>query len=54
MSDDTERVETDEETAIEEEPDVTGDRAHLDGLEPGAGCAEVWEHLSERRDAGSD
>ena len=33
----------------------TDDRAHLDGLEPGAGCAEIWEHLSERREGtGSD
>jgi hypothetical protein len=23
--------------------------AHLDSLEDGAGCAEVWEHLSETR-----
>jgi len=22
---------------------------HLDDLEDGCGCAEVWEHLSERR-----
>jgi hypothetical protein len=27
------------------------DRAHLDGIEDGCGCAEVWEHLSERRAA---
>ncbi len=24
--------------------------AHLDSLSDGAGCAEVWEHLSEARD----
>jgi hypothetical protein len=23
---------------------------HLDDMEDGCGCAEVWEHLSERRD----
>ncbi|WP_435349706.1 hypothetical protein [Haloarchaeobius sp. HRN-SO-5] len=23
---------------------------HLDGVEPGAGCTEIWEHLSEQRD----
>ncbi len=22
---------------------------HLDDVEPGAGCTEIWEHLSERR-----
>ena len=30
------------------------ERAHLDGVEDGCGCAEVWEHLSERREAGAD
>jgi hypothetical protein len=31
------------------------DTDHLDGVEPGAGCTEIWEHLSERREeAGSD
>lgn len=24
--------------------------AHLDSLSDGAGCAEVWEHLSETRE----
>jgi len=29
----------------------TGDDAgeHLDELEDGCGCAEVWEHMSEQR-----
>jgi hypothetical protein len=26
---------------------------HLDAVDAGAGCAEVWEHLSERRGADS-
>ncbi|WP_380675406.1 hypothetical protein [Salinigranum sp. GCM10025319] len=31
------------------------DTDHLDDLEAGAGCTEIWEHLSERRErAGSD
>ena len=25
------------------------DREHLQGLDEGAGCTEIWEHLSERR-----
>lgn len=29
------------------EPKSIGD--HLDGLESGAGCAEIWERLSEQR-----
>jgi hypothetical protein len=23
---------------------------HLDSVEDGCGCTEIWEHLSERRD----
>jgi len=26
-----------------------GGTAHLDDVEDGCGCAEIWEHLSERR-----
>jgi hypothetical protein len=28
-----------------------GDAAHLDGVDDGCGCAEVWEALSEHRHA---
>ncbi len=27
------------------------DTEHLDDLEDGAGCTEIWEKLSERRNA---
>jgi hypothetical protein len=27
------------------------DSDHLDDVADGAGCTEIWEHLSERRDA---
>jgi hypothetical protein len=27
---------------------------HLNDLEDGSGCTEIWEHLSERRDAEAD
>ncbi|XVH32668.1 hypothetical protein ACNS7O_05640 [Haloferacaceae archaeon DSL9] len=27
------------------------DSDHLSDLEDGAGCTEIWEHLSERREA---
>ncbi|MFB6073917.1 MAG: hypothetical protein ABEJ89_02765 [Haloarculaceae archaeon] len=27
---------------------------HLEDVEDGCGCAEVWEHLSEQRDAADD
>ncbi len=30
------------------------DRAHLQDIEPGAGCVEIWERLSERRSAGDE
>ena len=26
------------------------DDAHLDDIEEGAGCTEIWEHLAEQRD----
>jgi len=29
--------------------DSDEDRSHLDDLEDGAGCTEIWEKLSERR-----
>lgn len=29
----------------------TRDDDHLTDVEPGAGCTEIWEHLSERRNA---
>jgi hypothetical protein len=33
-----------------ESPDERVDTSHLDDVDDGCGCAEVWEHLSERRD----
>lgn len=35
--------------ANHDESDATTE--HLDDMDDGCGCAEVWEHLSERRDA---
>ncbi|MFP8889624.1 hypothetical protein ACLI4U_07615 [Natrialbaceae archaeon A-CW2] len=26
------------------------DTSHLDDVEPGAGCTEIWEHLAEKRE----
>jgi hypothetical protein len=26
------------------------DTSHLDAVEDGCGCAEIWEHLSDERD----
>jgi hypothetical protein len=37
------------EDTAEEEEEV--DTSHLDDVEDGCGCAEVWEHLSEGREA---
>ncbi|WP_199236398.1 hypothetical protein [Halorubrum sp. ASP1] len=34
----------------EEEPDAEPDDGHLDDVEDGAGCTEIWERLSERRE----
>jgi hypothetical protein len=41
-----------EEVAPEEEEEI--DTSHLDDMEDGCGCAEVWEHLSEGRDGDAD
>lgn len=32
---------------VEEEPI---DTSHLDDVEDGCGCTEIWEHLSDERD----
>jgi hypothetical protein len=54
MSDRATTVETDdadEPDAADPEPDPDEvDTSHLDGIEDGCGCAEVWEHLSEERE----
>lgn len=36
-----------EQTTDDRYGDEEVDTAHLDDLEDGCGCAEVWEHLSE-------
>jgi hypothetical protein len=33
-----------------DEDDSSSHREHLDGVEDGCGCTEIWEHLSENRD----
>lgn len=38
-----------DEPAQAESPDDADDATHLSDLPDGAGCAEVWEHLSENR-----
>ncbi|WP_276299670.1 hypothetical protein [Halorussus lipolyticus] len=43
----TERSDSDESP---EDAPADDDRSHLDGLEDGSGCTEIWEHLSERRE----
>ncbi|SIS10136.1 hypothetical protein SAMN05421809_3885 [Natronorubrum daqingense] len=32
-----------------EEDSTNRDDAHLDDIEEGAGCTEIWEHLAEKR-----
>lgn len=40
-----------EETASEAEDETADDDYdHLKSLDDGAGCTEIWEHLSENRD----
>ncbi len=48
---DTANVQAGETAQVEsddEEREV--DTSHLDDVEDGCGCAEVWEHLSDERD----
>lgn len=43
------------EEAADEEPaiaEATDD--HLDDIPDGAGCTEIWEHLSDRREADAE
>jgi len=36
--------------ALDDSRPTDGDASHLDDLEDGAGCTEIWETLSERRE----
>ncbi len=48
---DTANVQADEEAQVEsDEREREVDTSHLDDVEDGCGCAEVWEHLSDERD----
>jgi hypothetical protein len=49
---DSDPADGDEHVADPDDVDDTDDRddAHLQDVEPGAGCTEIWEHLSETRD----
>ena len=44
----TELAMTDEDATTDEETESADD--HLAELEDGAGCTEIWEHLSRNRD----
>jgi hypothetical protein len=45
-------VMSEEAATVEEEEEV--DTSHLDDVDDGCGCAEVWEHLSESRDGAAE
>jgi len=42
------------ENTPEQDADEPVSTDHLDDVEDGCGCAEVWEHLSEEREAADD
>ncbi len=44
---DSERASDEDEPVDEHDLDVA---AHLANVDSGAGCAEIWEYLSERRE----
>jgi len=41
-------------TVERERDEDDADRAHVSDVEVGAGCTEIWEHLSEQRSEASD
>jgi len=47
---DDERCDAGDRTDAEGETDAEPADGHLDGVEDGAGCTEIWERLSERRE----
>ena len=46
-----ESIDTDETTTDTDETTAEREDSHLDGVDAGCGCAEVWETLSEQREA---
>ena len=48
------RANTDDRPAEDRCADGRPADAHLEAVPDGAGCTEIWEHLSERRAAESD
>jgi hypothetical protein len=51
MSENSEVVKDPSDAEAETERDEAAEaRNHLSDVEPGAGCTEIWEHLSETRD----
>jgi len=45
-----ERTETEPTETEPEAGDDEDDTGHLENLPDGAGCTEIWEHISENRD----
>jgi hypothetical protein len=37
---------------LDETDENSVDKSHLEDIEDGCGCAEIWEHLSDERDEG--
>ena len=38
----------------DDERDDDVDTSHLDDVDDGCGCAEIWEHMSDERDEESE
>lgn len=37
-------------TSTVDDDDESIDTSHLDNVEDGCGCTEIWEHMSDERD----
>lgn len=57
VGDDESKAESDDAGDAGTDPESTRESDgtdHLDDIDDGVGCTEIWEHLSERREAGRD
>jgi hypothetical protein len=50
MEFDDDASDSDPSTDAEDSADEEAETSHLDDLADGAGCTEIWEHLSDGRD----
>jgi hypothetical protein len=50
MTENSEVLKDSSDAEVEAEAEAEDARNHLSDVDAGAGCTEIWEHLSENRD----